>query len=185
MSKFHERLNLLREERKVTQATMAEAFGITSQSLSYYMNGREPKYDLLVKIAEFFEVSTDYLLGQSDNKVPENCLITEELGLNDEAIATFKFLLDNPSDESKNMLILLDKIIADQDLRVLLKICLSYVGWGDPAQEIYNFLLPRYYDADTNKELYKKVLNSLMGDILSRILDKVRENESDSKCPPN
>lgn len=42
--------------------------GITSPNLSYYMKGREPSYDTLIEIAEYFNVSIDYLLGKSKYK---------------------------------------------------------------------------------------------------------------------
>lgn len=69
MSKFNERLKKLREESGITQNALAEKLGITPQSLSYYFNGREPNYDLLIKIADYFHVSVDYLLGRPEPEV--------------------------------------------------------------------------------------------------------------------
>lgn len=66
MSYFHKRLDELKEERGETQTNIAKALGISPQTLSYYFNGREPNYDLLCKIAEYFDVSTDYLLGMDN-----------------------------------------------------------------------------------------------------------------------
>lgn len=63
MSKFHDRLEELKDEKGNTQTKIAEDLGISPQTLSYYFNGREPNYDLLCDIADYFNVSTDYLLG--------------------------------------------------------------------------------------------------------------------------
>lgn len=38
------------------------------QSYSAYEGAREPKYDLLCKLADYFDVTTDYLLGRKDDK---------------------------------------------------------------------------------------------------------------------
>lgn len=68
MSIFRERLKLLKEICGKTQAEIASELEITPQTLSYYFNGREPNYDMLIKLAKYFNVSTDYLLGVSDHK---------------------------------------------------------------------------------------------------------------------
>lgn len=68
MSKFTERFQLLRKESKKTQAAIAKELEMTPQTLSYYANGREPNYDTLIKIADYFKVTTDYLLGYSENR---------------------------------------------------------------------------------------------------------------------
>jgi transcriptional regulator with XRE-family HTH domain len=68
MLKFTERFQVLRKESNKTQAAIAEELGMTPQTLSYYANGREPNYDTLSKIADYFGVSTDYLLGRSEFK---------------------------------------------------------------------------------------------------------------------
>lgn len=70
-SLFTERLNQLREEKGIKQSKLAEELGISPQAVSYYMNGREPNYDTLLKIADYFDVTTDYLLGRSNSRQPQ------------------------------------------------------------------------------------------------------------------
>lgn len=65
---FSERLRLLREEKGLKQSDLADYLGVSIQNVSYYERGREPNYDTLNKIADFFKVSTDYLTGRSDLK---------------------------------------------------------------------------------------------------------------------
>ena len=62
---FHKRLKELSKQSGKTQVQIANALEISPQSLSYYLNGREPGFELLVKIANYFNVSCDYLLGNA------------------------------------------------------------------------------------------------------------------------
>ncbi|MCI3197668.1 helix-turn-helix transcriptional regulator [Bacillus sp. HU-1818] len=65
------RIRRLRENSKLTQKALAEKLNIPHQNLSNYERGfRQPDYETLKKIANFFEVTTDYLLGLSSNTKP-------------------------------------------------------------------------------------------------------------------
>lgn len=66
MTIFSERLAQLIKERGITQAAFGREVGIIPQAVTRYIGGREPNYDLLVKMAAYLGVSTDYLLGASD-----------------------------------------------------------------------------------------------------------------------
>jgi transcriptional regulator with XRE-family HTH domain len=64
---FGDRLKRLRTERKITQSELGKLFGISSSTIGMYeQNRREPDAQTLIKIAEYFEVSTDYLLGNDE-----------------------------------------------------------------------------------------------------------------------
>lgn len=65
---FFDRLTRLIKQAGITQARFAADIGITPQAVSYYGKGREPSFDLLKKMAEYFHVTTDYLLGASANE---------------------------------------------------------------------------------------------------------------------
>ncbi|MEV9641726.1 helix-turn-helix transcriptional regulator [Mammaliicoccus sciuri] len=65
---FSVRLKKLRTNKKISQQEMANYLGITRQGYAKYENNdSEPSYEILKKISLFFNVTTDYLLGQSDN----------------------------------------------------------------------------------------------------------------------
>ena len=65
-----ERLKQLRKNKKITQSELGEKINVTKVSISGYESGnRTPDTDTLQKIADFFEVSTDYLLGRTDSLV--------------------------------------------------------------------------------------------------------------------
>lgn len=66
MKIFHERLHELRKLNKLTQVSVAEYLDISQPSYIRYENGSaEPSYENLVKLADLFDVTTDYLLGRS------------------------------------------------------------------------------------------------------------------------
>jgi len=63
----------LRKQKGLSQKQVADFLRITQQAYSNYANGRrEPDYDTLIKISNFYEVSVDYILGQSDDPSPSN-----------------------------------------------------------------------------------------------------------------
>ncbi len=66
MSEFSNRFRQLKDEANLTLKELSEALDITSPNLSYYMKGREPSYDILIKIADYFNVTTDWLIGRTD-----------------------------------------------------------------------------------------------------------------------
>lgn len=58
------RISELRNKRNLTQDGLANRVGISRAALSHYeKDRREPDYDTLVKLADFFDVTTDFLLG--------------------------------------------------------------------------------------------------------------------------
>ena len=67
MKVFQENLIELRKENNLTQKAVANALGITQPSYIRYENGSaEPTQETLVKIADLFDVSIDFLLGRKD-----------------------------------------------------------------------------------------------------------------------
>lgn len=61
------RIKELRTEFGITQAELAKMLKISDRAVGYYEKGeREPDNDTLIKIAEYFKVSVDYLLGRTD-----------------------------------------------------------------------------------------------------------------------
>ncbi|MGV8168157.1 MAG: helix-turn-helix domain-containing protein [Alkaliphilus sp.] len=66
---FGEKIRTLREEKKMSQIEMAKKLQITSQALSQYeLNKRMPDTGMVQKIADFFNVTTDYILGRTKIK---------------------------------------------------------------------------------------------------------------------
>lgn len=68
---FGERLRELRTDRNIRQEEIAQHLGITRQAYGKYESDeRQPSYNILVKIADYFNVSLDYLLGRTNIKTP-------------------------------------------------------------------------------------------------------------------
>lgn len=65
---FGNRLKQLRKNNNKTQEDISKILGISRGAYSHIENGRnEPDMETIVKLADIFEVSTDYLLGKSNN----------------------------------------------------------------------------------------------------------------------
>lgn len=66
---FNDRLKELRNEKHLSQQNIADMLGMKLQSYQKYEYGqREPGMQMLIKLADCFDVSVDYLLGRTDNK---------------------------------------------------------------------------------------------------------------------
>ena len=77
---FTKRLKSLRKEAGLTQKEIADHFKTSPQSYAQWEKGlRSPSKESLEKLAQFFNVSTDYLLGNSELKNPEDQLSSVEL----------------------------------------------------------------------------------------------------------
>lgn len=62
------RLKQLREQKNISQQKLAIALAMNQNTISRYETGeREADYSTLIKIADYFDVSIDYLLERTDN----------------------------------------------------------------------------------------------------------------------
>lgn len=69
--KFPERLKKLRKEKNLYQKELAEILGVSRPTISQYEAGtRRPDNETLEKLADYFKVSIDYLLGRTDERSP-------------------------------------------------------------------------------------------------------------------
>jgi len=97
MNRCGDRIAHLREKRGLTQEELSNKLGISRAALSHYeTNRREPDYETLRNIANFFDISLDYLLGRTSD--PQTVLdsgireFVDSLELSDESIME-KFML--------------------------------------------------------------------------------------------
>lgn len=143
INKFGEILLKLREEREETQQQLADAIGITRQSLSRYeTNERTPNIDLIYKVSKHYNVSADYLLGLSeikscDNKIQNAC---EATGLEESAIEKLQ-LINSMTDKYKNvtMLTIVNDLINDQDFIHIIRDCLNlYRNSSELVEKLLN-----------------------------------------------
>lgn len=67
MNSFGKNIRELRVEKNLWQADVAKALNVTITTISRWELGKqEPDFDMLIKIAKYFGVTTDYLLGLED-----------------------------------------------------------------------------------------------------------------------
>ena len=82
--RFARILKDLREDRDITRKDLATALNISVSTLGMYEQGRrEPNIDMLIKMADYFDVSIDFLVGRSF-KNENNELLLEALHLKNE-----------------------------------------------------------------------------------------------------
>lgn len=74
-----ERLKCLRSERNLTQKQVARRIGLAISAVSAYELGtRYPSYDILLKLARLYNVSTDYLIGKEQSYSVDVTGLSEE-----------------------------------------------------------------------------------------------------------
>lgn len=68
MTRFFEQYSRLCKERGMSANGAAKEIGLPSSSVTYWKRGSLPQQRTLERVAEYFGVSTDYLLGYTDEK---------------------------------------------------------------------------------------------------------------------
>lgn len=97
---FGNRIAELRSEKRLTQEELAAKLGITRAALSHYENNRrEPDHEFTQKLADFFQVSVDYLMCRTQDREtvlkPEVRLFLDQLELSDqEILQKFNLMVD-------------------------------------------------------------------------------------------
>lgn len=89
---FGENLKHLRKSRDLTQKDFGAKVSLSKAVVSKYENGMGyPSFDVLVRIAQYFGVTTDYLLGVSRGKAVDVSGLTEsQISIIHQLIAEFK-----------------------------------------------------------------------------------------------
>lgn len=96
MSNFAERLKFLRENSGLTQQGVADILNVSRATIAgYETKGKQPDYEKLTKLAEYFNVSVDYLLGRSNTR---NVDVIEEAIKDDPELEHIWSMLNNRED---------------------------------------------------------------------------------------
>ena len=67
MNKFSEKLKELREEKGLSQSMLAKETGFTQPAITMWESSkRVPSFDVVIKFAKYFKVSTDFFAGLED-----------------------------------------------------------------------------------------------------------------------
>lgn len=77
MKTFGPRLRLLRNEKQLTGEELGRIFNVTKVAISNWESGnRTPDAEMFIKVADFFDVSLDYLFGRTDN--PQGVILNND-----------------------------------------------------------------------------------------------------------
>ena len=99
MKTIKNRIRDLREDRDLRQIDVADATGIDQKTLSNYETGKtNPDSYSIMKLADFFKVSTDYLLGYSDLNIRNKKDVLKRLGKIEDDIRVLRKALELHND---------------------------------------------------------------------------------------
>lgn len=92
---FAARIKILRLSKELNQVQLAEFLGVKKQSVSNWENDNiMPSIEMLMKIADFFHVTTDYLLGR-DIQDPDAPQLLDITGLTSSQIEHLQYVVDD------------------------------------------------------------------------------------------
>jgi transcriptional regulator with XRE-family HTH domain len=178
MSKFKDRFQELKKESGKSQAEIAKDLEMTPQALSYYANGREPNYDTLIKMAEYFNTTTDYLIGKTNARREENQTVVKELGLSDKSIQFIKMYPygeTGADDDPRTLLDVLNSVLESVNfirLLTVLKILTSSreLEWKDIGikEEVFPNIINNQKIPSVNA-LYKNQAYDCLNDVIDEI----------------
>lgn len=111
-----ERLKYLRKQKRLTQSELAEKLNITRGTYAHYEIGkRNPDYETLNRLADFFDVDTDYLLGRTDKKKSTKDESEFESFINDPELERWHKELPKSSEEDLRKLRKMWEIIKSEE----------------------------------------------------------------------
>ncbi|GHU71583.1 hypothetical protein FACS1894184_18590 [Clostridia bacterium] len=137
-SRFATSLREFMAQNKTTQKALADYLGVRPQTVSYYCTGDSlPNCDQLLKIADYFGITADYLMT---GRRVENKPVRELLGLSERTIENIKLVKEGYFDDSPYMLMLLDRLLSDKDFYLTLEHAIEWKKReaGDDEQKQYH-----------------------------------------------
>ncbi len=156
------RIKELRESRGLSQIELAEAVGRSQSALGTYERGeRSPDSELIAKLADFFNVTTDYLLGKSEFRVPK------EIQQHDKNLSGLKDLIDDYAARGADRLIMaLSNLLG----RATIYSDFVYDGEGmfifDDFAEVFEKWEGLYYETESTSDDHNSVKTSRDGAIV-------------------
>lgn len=134
-SHFASTLRTLMEKNGTTQKQLAEFVSIRPQTLAQYCSGEtQPNGDKLLKIAEYYNVTVDYLLTGT---VIENIPVYEMLGFSPNTVENLRLVKDGYFEDSPYMHTMLDWLLAEKDFYTALERSAYWVAEKQGASDDY------------------------------------------------
>ncbi|MEE1188313.1 MAG: helix-turn-helix domain-containing protein [Acutalibacteraceae bacterium] len=157
---FSDRLTTQRKRKGVSQKQAAADLGISQALLSHYENGiREPGLSFLVKAADYYNVSCDYLLGHAANVLQLNQAVDFEDLPEDAQLSRETFL--------RAELAIMNSIVEDEEMMDTLNKASALAGYMGLFAAVTKGLLPRSWlgGNSDNKAQFKFLMYTLAGDV--------------------
>lgn len=152
----------------VTQKELAAYLGVRPQTVSLYCTGESlPNCEQLLKIAEFFDVTADYMVT---GRKPENKPVREMLGLSETTVQNLRLVNDGYFEDSPYMLPLLDCLLGEKDFYIALERAAAYQQTGVEAEPE----LKEYYEWKAGQALSDFFLYFLSKDLQAIYTERKR-----------
>lgn len=177
-----DRIKELREKQGLTQKQLSEdpCLDLNINTLaSYERNLREPKIDMIIKLARYFGVTTDYLLGVTEYKTASNDSISKQIPLSDKAI---NFLKSCPPELQPTF----DLLLSDPNFKDFLLEVMTYLyslkyGESSESVDIISYKLKQAGSSFASPEVVSRLLPRLqlmkVADALERLLISMKETK--------
>ena len=197
---FGRRLRELREEKELTQEQFGEIFNFKKALISKYENDKlQPSIETINSLADYFDVSSDYLLGRTDNRNTANIKLTNDYSKDTEELVNMIFPKrlkelrtekDISQEELGSMLNLSKSTISlyesgkrESDFNTLNKIAqyfnvsTDYLLGNSDIREVNKIQLPKYYSKYTGEpiDLDRPYMEKTLADATLRITELIWE----------
>ena len=106
------RITMLRKEKGMSQIALSIKLNVSQKMISAYETGRhQPTMDMLIALADFFNVSIDYLVGKSEIRFPADSLFNNNLSAKElKLLNSFRTLTDEKKEQAIGVLFALQNI---------------------------------------------------------------------------
>lgn len=112
LERFGELLAQLRQDRRMTQAELGRVIFVSAGTISNYEKGvHYPDVEKLIKLADFFGVTVDYLLGRTESKLPPD--VFEQIVLDGKTVGDLVQMLQQLPHDRKSAVCM---TITDMDI---------------------------------------------------------------------
>jgi len=163
---FGQRLTGLREEKKQQQKFVAAELSLKPQVLAYYEKGkRSPDFGTLSKLANYYGVSVDYLIGNTDIRSYEDYHIIRMLDLEHQILSIA---------EQK----ILKVLLKCQSFKNALNSIIDYINSPPDDPNMPGYILAKaHYGDSVNKGILAQQVHKYLDTCLKQIGDALKESE--------
>lgn len=157
------RLKSLREKRNLTKSQVADGIGVNTRAyIAYEYGERDVSTDVLCRLADFYGVSTDYLLGREEP--PDSIeMLVKEFGLSKMEELLIRVYFMSEPDVRKNLITFAEKIVAEKEKLAKEQTSTTPASAPPPEEKTFTFRRVARKDGEpTDITLTQKELDDIM-----------------------